>query len=232
MITLPPCLENYSATLHDATVLKLLPTAHVEAALAEARLVTATAGEEVVRAGEAAADYYLILDGAAEVFRAGPYDDVQQKVADLYAGEGFGCEALISGNVRNGTVRMTKNSVLLTFSRDTFLRHINGPYLQALPAAVTKAMIDAGWAVLDVRYPEEFEMHRLPGAQLLPLNELRTRADELDHSKRYVVYCHSGCRSAVAAFLLAQKGISAVSIKGGIRDWPYATEDEGLEQAA
>lgn len=231
MITLPTPLQDYANTLHETSVLRLLPAAHVEAALAQAQVIRAASGTEMVREGDPAGDYYILLSGRADVFRAGIYDDAPQKVAELGAGDGFGCEALISGGTRNGTVRLTQDSVLLSFSRETFAKHINSPYLQALPASVTKAMIEAGWTLLDVRYPEEYELHRLPGATLLPLHELRSRMGELDNSKRYVVYCHSGCRSAVAAFLLAQNGISAVSIEGGIRDWPYAVEEDALEAA-
>ena len=52
-----------------------------------------------------------------------------------------------------------------------------------------------------------------------PLNE--TLHHELNPEKNYVVYCRSGKRSAVAALLLKQYRLNAVSLKGGINAWPY-----------
>ena len=64
----------------------------------------------------------------------------------------------------------------------------------------------------------EFDDNHIPGAILIPLFELRNRMDELDKSKRYVVYCHGGGRSAVATLVLSQHQYDVVSLDGGIRD--------------
>jgi rhodanese-related sulfurtransferase len=84
-------------------------------------------------------------------------------------------------------------------------------------------MVETGYKLLDVRYAEEFDDHHVPGAILMPLYELRNRMDELDKDERYIVYCHAGGRSAVAALLLAQNQFDVVSLEGGIRDWPFPT---------
>ena len=74
---------------------------------------------------------------------------------------------------------------------------------------------------MDVRYEEEHEDEHIPGCKLIPLPDLRSRQHELDADKDYVVYCRSGKRSAVAALLLKQYRLNAVSLKGGINAWPY-----------
>ena len=69
-----------------------------------------------------------------------------------------------------------------------------------------------------------FEPWRVKGARLVPLFELRNRMEELDRNKQYIVYCHGGSRSAVAALILAQNQFEVLSLDGGIRSWPFETQ--------
>ncbi len=80
-------------------------------------------------------------------------------------------------------------------------------------------MIENHYVALDVRLHEEFDEGHIPGARLIPLSQLRQRADELDPAARYVAYCRSGRRSSVAAFLLSQLGYDVVSMAGGVLAW-------------
>jgi rhodanese-related sulfurtransferase len=54
---------------------------------------------------------------------------------------------------------------------------------------------------------------------------LRRRYQELDPSIAYVAYCKGGKRSAVACLLLKQRSFEAVSLAGGIMDWPHEIVD-------
>jgi rhodanese-related sulfurtransferase len=81
---------------------------------------------------------------------------------------------------------------------------------------------DTEW--LDCRFDIEYSEKHIPGARLIPLHTLRKTSHELDHGKRYLVYCRSGKRSVCATYLLRERGFNAVSVKGGIRDWRYALE--------
>jgi rhodanese-related sulfurtransferase len=83
---------------------------------------------------------------------------------------------------------------------------------------------EEGAHLLDVRYEDEYEMEYIPGCTLIPLLELRERVHELKKGTDYVVYCHSGRRSCVAAMILRQHKLHTVSLNGGIRDWPYEVE--------
>jgi sulfur-carrier protein adenylyltransferase/sulfurtransferase len=74
--------------------------------------------------------------------------------------------------------------------------------------------------LIDVRGANEFEIVRIEGARLLPLDELEDRADELDRSTRIVCYCKTGLRSARAVGLLTERGFGDVaSLEGGIVAW-------------
>ena len=75
--------------------------------------------------------------------------------------------------------------------------------------------------VLDVRKPYEYRIANL-GAQLIPVDELEARLDELSPFRHaeIVVHCRSGARSARAVKILLQNGFpNAVNLKGGILAW-------------
>ena len=74
--------------------------------------------------------------------------------------------------------------------------------------------------VLDVREPQEFQICRIPGSTLIPLNDLPQRLAELEGYKDMVVHCKSGVRSAKAVKLLHEAGFSnARNLRGGILAW-------------
>ena len=75
--------------------------------------------------------------------------------------------------------------------------------------------------VVDVRTPEEYQQGHIENAKLLPLSELEEKASAVipDKSKKILLYCRSGRRSAVAAELLVNSGYEKVYDFGGINDW-------------
>ncbi|MDR0462903.1 MAG: rhodanese-like domain-containing protein [Pseudomonadales bacterium] len=79
--------------------------------------------------------------------------------------------------------------------------------------------------LLDVRSVQEFEREHIPGAILIPHDEILDRAyDEiLSYGTTIVVYCQSGGRSAEAVRNLIDLGYRRVFDLGGIANWPYET---------
>jgi molybdopterin/thiamine biosynthesis adenylyltransferase/rhodanese-related sulfurtransferase/molybdopterin converting factor small subunit len=74
--------------------------------------------------------------------------------------------------------------------------------------------------LVDVRSPSEWEIVHLPGAKLIPLQELPQRVTELAHARELVLYCHTGGRSAQGTRLLLELGFNNVSnLAGGIDGW-------------
>jgi rhodanese-related sulfurtransferase len=76
--------------------------------------------------------------------------------------------------------------------------------------------------LIDVRTPDEWEAARVPGAALIPLHELESRADEIDAEKDAPigVMCHHGARSLKGALILRAMGFTnARSVVGGIDLW-------------
>jgi len=74
--------------------------------------------------------------------------------------------------------------------------------------------------LIDVREPFENEIARIDNARLIPLGELPSRLDELDHDSCLVMHCHTGTRSAQAVQLLRGSGFRNVfNLEGGIDRW-------------
>ena len=98
--------------------------------------------------------------------------------------------------------------------------------LDALAAA-----LDTGAPVVDVRRPDEFVQAHVPGAKLIPLDDLGTRLHEIPKGERVFLICAMGGRSLKAATALQSAGWDAVSVSGGTDQWveegrPFKT---GLE---
>ncbi len=74
--------------------------------------------------------------------------------------------------------------------------------------------------VLDVRTPQEFAEGHIPGATLIPLQELEGRLGELEKDGNYVVVCRSGNRSTQASEILAENGFTNIhNMNGGMSQW-------------
>lgn len=80
-----------------------------------------------------------------------------------------------------------------------------------------RQVVGSGGQLIDVREPSEFAAGTLPGASNIPLTELPRRLGELDRSRRVVLLCRSGGRSANAAEFLAGSGFAdVVNLVGGM----------------
>lgn len=80
---------------------------------------------------------------------------------------------------------------------------------------------EESFCLLDVREPWEAELCQLPGATLIPMGDIPSKAhQELDPEAHIVVYCHHGVRSLNVVFWLREQGFErAQSLTGGIERW-------------
>jgi rhodanese-related sulfurtransferase len=82
--------------------------------------------------------------------------------------------------------------------------------------------------VLDVRAPGERHDKHIDGSVHVPLNRLKRYLDEVPRDRKVVVQCAGGYRSAIAASILANHGMTAIAdLVGGLAAW----EEMGLELA-
>ncbi|HEX6261865.1 MAG TPA: cyclic nucleotide-binding domain-containing protein [Actinomycetota bacterium] len=94
--------------------------------------VTCDAGQSMVDEGMLAIDFYLILDGEAEVVSGGRH------IASLRPGDHFGELAVIDGEPRSATVRATTRLRALRLVADDFHR-----LLRTTPELAHRILVEA-----------------------------------------------------------------------------------------
>lgn len=96
--------------------------------------------------------------------------------------------------------------------------------LELTPQAVV-ARREAGdkLCLIDCREPDEWAICRIEGANLIPMNTVPSRLQELEaqaDETTLVVYCHHGVRSLNVVHWLRTQGVAnCVSMMGGIERW-------------
>ncbi len=108
-------------------------------------------------------------------------------------------------------------------SGQELLRRVREHISEVDPTAVLDLIGSPDVAIIDVRETEEVEQGKIPGAVHVPRSYLETRIEgiEPDRSKRVILYCASGNRSAFGAKTLVEDlGYEQVeSLAGGITLW-------------
>jgi adenylyltransferase/sulfurtransferase len=93
-----------------------------------------------------------------------------------------------------------------------------------ITAAELKDLLDSGKPIelIDVREPAEWEIVSIPGAKLVPKDEI-LRGDALSslpQDRQIVMYCKTGVRSAETLAAVKSAGFSdAVHVQGGVTAW-------------
>ena len=94
-----------------------------------------------------------------------------------------------------------------------------------ITAQEAKKIMDSqeGYVILDTRTQEEYDAGHIPGAILIPYDEILEKAENVltDKNQLILVYCRSGRRSKLAAEDLVKLGYTNIKEFGGIIDWPY-----------
>jgi len=77
--------------------------------------------------------------------------------------------------------------------------------------------------LIDVRQPEEHQLTRIEGSELIPMDTVPGRIDRLEalaDEGTLIIYCHHGMRSANVVNWLRGNGIAACqNLSGGIDRW-------------
>ncbi len=108
--------------------------------------------------------------------------------------------------------------------------------IQEVDAEAAHEEIEAGAALIDTRERQEWDEAHIDGATLLPPSSVVERIGEVvpDRTRRVILYCAAGNRSARAADVLqSELGYENVaSVSGGIQAWERAglplVEPEGM----
>lgn len=109
-----------------------------------------------------------------------------------------------------------------TSARDGEAEYVN------ITAGQAKEIMDTqeGYIILDARTQEEYDGGHIPGAVLIPYDQITEKAESMltDKDQLILVYCRSGRRSKLAAEDLIKLGYTNIKEFGGIIDWPYEVE--------
>ena len=87
---------------------------------------------------------------------------------------------------------------------------------------IKKNLKNKNFVILDVRTPEEYAKGHLANATNIDFkaNDFAEKVGKLDKSKTYLVYCHSGHRSASAVEIMKTQSFQTLyNLDGGITQW-------------
>lgn len=168
------------------------------------------AGDVIIRQGEMGDQCYFIKEGEADVTRHS--DNKRQHLATIGVGRCFGEDALVNETVRNATIMMRTDGVLMRLEKQDFYRLLKEPVVATLPLHELKNNIANDVVAVDVRSDEEYSVAHLPKAVNIPLNILAIKSRLLNKEKLYIFYCDTGRRSRAAAHLLALHGYKTLAL--------------------
>jgi len=209
-----------------------LPTANIHQLFTVLEAVEFAGGDVVITQGEPGDYYYIIQEGTCEVFCRSSDGKGEIQLAELKPGDGFGEEALLADATRNASVRMLSDGVLMRMNKDNFLELIKKPALEVVTYDEACERVNNGAELIDVRLAEEYQQSHIENSRNVPLAVLRTDTSQLPPGKEYIVYCDSGGRSSVAAFLLTQRSCQVSYIDGGLIACPSSDMRQGAAKSA
>ncbi len=81
--------------------------------------------------------------------------------------------------------------------------------------------------LVDIRTLREWNRGRIPGAVLIPLQELGNRLDEIPRDRHVILYCRTASRTRQGLRILRQAGYPSVRhLRGGIQAWDGPVETD------
>lgn len=199
-----------------------IPAVNIQQIFARMESVAKSAGERVISQGEPGDYYYIIQNGRCEVTRSTSSGAQEIRLAELSDGDSFGEEALLSDAPRNASITMLTDGSLMRLDKKAFDELIKQPALNGVDFRQAEELAAQGWRWLDVRFPDEHKDAVVEDSLNIPLYVLRMEAEKLPRDKHYIVFCDTGSRSSVGAFLLTQRGFDACYLKGGVMQSPIA----------
>lgn len=142
--TQEPPQDEALAVLASVPAFERLAPARLEAAQRRAKVEPMRAGQVVIRQGDAADRFYVVVDGEVEVTQVPPEGGAPAVLRRMSQGEAFGEIGLLSGVPRTATVTATADGRLLALDGEAFLDLVRDasdlafptydPYLGRAPA--------------------------------------------------------------------------------------------------
>lgn len=215
---------DWMITLLKSNLFYKVPPMNIRKILNKFKPTYVSSGDTVIRQGQLGDGCYFIKEGLAGVYQAKSERSPSTLVAELGVGRCFGEDALVHETVRNATITMHSNGVLMRLDKQDFFLLLKSPAIDCLNLVEAKNTVTDSTCWIDVRTQDEFEKGHYAGAVNMPLNLLKLKSRMLDKNKHYLVYCNSGRRSEAATYLLGQDGFNTSLLTGGVAS--YSTEEQ------
>lgn len=208
---------NWRLTLLKSNLFLKVPPLNVGQIFSRLKPMQVKTGDVILKQGDAGDGCYFIRRGTASVTRRNSGESQETHIVDIGYGRCFGEDALVYDTVRNASVTMATDGLLVRLDKADFMLLLREPQVEHIKAADFDIAIAAGALVLDVRMHEEFDVARLPGAINTPLACLRLlMTARLGLHQDFIVYCDTGRRSRAAVFMLQQNGFRARYLLNGL----------------
>jgi rhodanese-related sulfurtransferase len=189
-----------------------VPPLNVERIFSKLKPRVVVADEVIIRQGEVGTQCYFIKEGEADIYR---YEGKEEQyLARIGTGRCVGEDALVNQTVRNATVKMRSDGVLMCLEKEDFDQLLEEPVVPNLTLNQLQGKLTEAAIFVDVRSSEEYNLGHLPNAVDLPLSIVPLKSRLLSRNELYIFYCDTGRRSRAAAHLLAQRGYYALALKG------------------
>jgi rhodanese-related sulfurtransferase len=205
---------DWIRTVLNSNLFYKVPPVNAERILDRMTPQVVIAGDVIVRQGEIGNCCYFIKDGVARVTRREEKGGLMH-LADIGLGRCFGEDALVYETLRNATVTMAEDGVLMRLGKDDFKVLLIEPEVEEVSEEEAQLLAEQP-VYIDVRTQEEYDEGHLVLAANVPLNLLSLKKRLLRSDVPYVLYCDTGRRSRAAAYLLGKQGYNTLALKGGL----------------
>lgn len=205
---------DWMSTVLKSNLFFKVPPTNVSSIFDRLTPMLVSAGEVILQQGQVGDECYFIKEGDAVVTRASSKNSESVFVANIGAGRCFGEDALVNETVRNATVTMKTDGVLMRLEKHDFIRLLKEPEVASV--SWVKALEQSNTMFIDVRTSDEYEQGHIAGAVNLPLNLLRLKTRLMAKEKDYLLYCDDSRRSRAATYLLSNLGFKVAVIDNGL----------------
>jgi rhodanese-related sulfurtransferase len=197
-----------------------IPPAMLQSLLIKMESFPVEAGDIVIHQGDPGDYFYTIREGRCAVTRKDSLDTEDQLLTELGNGSSFGEEALVSDAVRNATVTMLTDGLLMRLSKTDFIELLKNQLVNHIDYDQAVTMVNEGAIWLDLRTKEEYECGSCDEDSVnIPLSDLRDEMSELVFNTKYIIYGETSGSSESAAFLLSHHGFDVYVLEGGIPEY-------------
>ena len=193
-----------------------IPPAMIQSLLLKMEKHPVEAGEVIIQQGDPGDYFYSIHEGRCAVTRKDSPNAEAQFLAELGSGASFGEDALVSDAMRNATVTMLTNGLLMRLAKEEFIELLKNQLVKRVDYAQAAVMVDEGAVWVDVRTVDEYECGSFEDSVNIPLSNLRDEMSEVVFNTKYIICCDTGRRSESAGFLLSHNGFDVYVLEGGI----------------